>query len=166
MGIRPNFKFALCLLCFNLSTTQSKIEQTPKTEESSQEMYSVFQESLQKYFREVRANAASYLQAASDLQEEIIESRKKNVEHVLSLQKATYEKLGGNNNIPSAVIDLAKSYAEQATQTINLQNNLIVTSLKTISNNIEAFNKNSTTFEEINKRLIDYWASIIKQEAK
>lgn len=151
-----------------MSTTNQpkKIEQSTKPSESTQDVYSLFQESLATYFKEVRANAANYLQVASDLQEEIIESRRKNAEHVISLQKATYEKLGGNNNIPSAVIDLAKSYAGQATQTLNLQNKMILTSLDTLARNIEAFNKNSTSFEEINKKLIDYWASIIKQEAK
>lgn len=149
------------------STTQSKnTESISSSEESNQDIYSLFQESLKKYFSEVRANAASYLQATSDLQEEIIEARRKNAKHVISLQEATSKKIGGNDNISQDIIDLAKAYAGQATQTINLQNNLILTSLETISKNIEAFNKNSAIFDEINKNLIDYWASIIKKEVK
>jgi hypothetical protein len=131
-----------------------------------QDAYSVFQNSLEKYFKEIRANAASYLQATSDLQEEVIESRKKNAEHAITLQKAAYEKLGGNNHIPSGAIDFAKSLAGQTTLACNLQNRMILASLDALSKNIEAFNKNSAAFEESNKKIIDQWVSIIKKEIK
>ena len=143
-----------------------KIEQPPKFNESSQDVYSIFQNSLARYFKDVRENAASYLQSVSDIQEEIIKSRKKDAENAISLQKVAYEKLGENNKIPNATINLAKSFANQATASWTLQNQLILSSLETLSKNIEAFNKNSMAFEEINKKLVDHWASIIKQAAK
>jgi len=150
----------------SVATSQSKkVESTQKQAVSSDDFYSSFQESLQTYFSEARENAANYLQAVSDLQEEIIEARKKNAENIISLQKATYDKFGGEY-IPPAVMDLAKSFASKTIQTSNLQNEMILTSLDTLSKNIEAFNKNSAVFENINKKIIDYWASIIKQEAK
>lgn len=150
----------------SVATNQSKrIEQKQNPPESSSDIYSAFQESLQTYFSEVRENAASYLQAACDLQEEMIEARKKNAENIISLQRAAYEKFG-LGQVPNSVIDMAKSFAGQSIQTTNLQNKMILTSLDTLSKNIEAFNKNSAVFENANKKIIDYWASIIKQEAK
>lgn len=148
------------------NSTQPKKIEIPKTRESTPAVFSVFQDSLENYFKEIRKNTSAYLQTASDLQEQIVESRKKNADNVLSIQKMTYEKLGGTDKLPDAVLDLAKMYAGQATQTVNLQNKMIITSLETLAKNIEAFNKNSTSFEEINKKLIEYWASIIKQEIK
>jgi len=148
------------------SQKPKKIESQKESKETSDDVYSVYEESLAKYFSEVKENAANYLQAVSDLQQEIIESRKKNTEHAIYLQKAAADKLGVNSNIPDNTFDLARSFAEQATKSWNLQNQMVLTSLDTLSKNIEAFNKNSKSFEEINKKLIDSWASTIKQYSK
>lgn len=147
------------------SQQPKKIVQHAKPKEA-QDVYSVFEDSLERYFKEVKANAASYLQAVSDLQENIIELRKNNADSAISLQKAAYEKLDSNINVPSATLDMAKTIAEQTTKSWNLQNQMMLASLDTLSKNIQAFNTNAKTFEEINKKIIDSWASIIKQTAK
>lgn len=146
-----------------MSVTSQKPKKIEKPKENSEDVYSVYESSLAKYFSEVKENAANYLQAVSDLQQEIIESRKKNLDHAINLQKTAAQKLGTNSEIPQTTLDLAKSFAEQAVNSWNLQNQMVLTSLNTLSKNIEAFNRNSKSFEEINKELIDSWASIIKQ---
>ena len=149
-----------------LPNQAKKEEKPPKPAPTSKDVYSAFQDSLDNYFREIRKNTAKYLQSVSDLQEEIIDSRKKNAEKAMDLQQTIYEKIGGEKNVPSAVFDIAKTFAGNATTSWNLQNKLVLESLETLSRNIEAFNQNSTSFEEINKTLIDYWASVIKQASK
>jgi len=52
----------------------------------------------------------------------------------------------------------------QTTKAWNLQNQLTRTSLETLSKNIQAFNDSSQAFTELNSKLIDFWASIIKQK--
>ncbi len=144
-----------------------KLEESSKSKEISQDVYAAFENSLSRYLNEVKANAASYLQSVSDLQQEIIESRKKNVEHALLLQQTVSEQLGINPDSSSdATMEIAKSFADQTTMSWNLQNQLVLKSLEILSKNIEAFNKNSVSFEKINKNLIDYWASIIKQTSR
>lgn len=142
------------------------IEKSWELSQPSKDVYSEFQDSLDTYFSEIRKNTANYLQSVSDLQEEIIDSRKKTTEKAIDLQKSVYEKMGDKNNIPLAVFDIAKNFAGNATTSWNLQNKLVLDSLATLSRNIEAFNQNSTSFEKINKDLIDYWAAIIKQASK
>jgi len=145
--------------------TSEKIEQMP-SKETPNDVYSVFENSLVRYCNEVRANAASYLQAVSDLQEEIIELRKKNADSAISLQKTGFEKLGVNTTIPDATYNLAKLFGEQTTKSWELQNQLILKSIDTLAKNIQAFNTNSKTFKDFNKQLIDSWGSIIKTTAK
>lgn len=145
--------------------TSEKIEQIP-SKENPNDVYSVFENSLTMYCNEVRANAASYLQAVSDLQEEIIELRKKNADSAISLQKTAFEELGVNTTIPDATYNLAKLFGEQTTKSWTIQNQIILKSLDTLSKNIEAFNTNSKSFEDINKQLIDSWTSIIYKTVK
>ena len=164
-----------------MSTTAQKpkiqsIPQKPKVESKSQpesqsaketsDIYSVFQQSIDKYFKEAKSNAAIYLQSVSDLQLEIIESRKNNVESAISLQKTMADKLGTNTNVPDASLNVVTAIAEQTTKAWNLQNQLMRTSLETLSKNIQAFNDNSQTFAEMNGKIIDSWASIIKQKSR
>ncbi|MGD2107681.1 MAG: hypothetical protein PVH93_08770 [Nitrosopumilaceae archaeon] len=149
-----------------LPNQPKKIDTKPHSNQTNQDVYSAFQDSLERYFSEIKKNTSNYLQSVSDLQEEIIDSRKKNAERAIELQKVAYEKMGGNSNVPSAVMDLATTIAGTTVTSWTMQNKLVLESLDTLSRNIEAFNKNSTSFDEINKRLINYWASIIKQEFK
>jgi len=145
--------------------TSEKIEQIP-SKETPTDVYSVFEDSLTKYCNEVRADAASYLQAVSDLQLEIIELRKKNADSAISLQKTAFEKLGVDTTIPDATFNLAKLFGEQTTKLWELQNQIVLKSIDTLSKNIQAFNTNSKTFEDFNKQIIDSWASITMKPAK
>ena len=149
---------------------ESKVEPTPQPRaqdtETANDIYSVFQQSLDKYFKEVKENASTYLQSVSDLQLEIIESRKKNVESAISLQKTMADKLGVDTKVPEESLNIATAFAEQTTKAWNFQNQLMLTSLETLSKNIQAFNDNSKTFAEVNGKLIDSWASIIKKKSQ
>jgi len=149
---------------------KSKVEPTPQPRaqdtETANDIYSVFQQSLDKYFKEIKENASTYLQSVSDLQLEIIESRKKNVESAISLQKTMADKFGTNTKVPEESLNIATAFAEQTTKAWNFQNQLMLTSLETLSKNIQAFNDNSKTFAEVNGKLIDSWASIIKKKSQ
>jgi hypothetical protein len=149
-----------------MSVTKSKEIGHTSIKENSNDIYSVFQNSINRYFSEVKGNTAEYLQAVTNLQQEIIEAREKNAKNAISLQKTIYKQVGMELNNSVSVMELAKSLGEQTTKSWNLQNQLMLKSLETLSKNIEAFNKNSAAFEEINKKLIDSWASIIKQAVR
>jgi len=149
---------------------KSKVEPTPQPKaqdaEDANDIYSVFQQSLDKYFKEIKENASTYLQSVSDLQQDIIESREKNVESAISLQKTMADKLGVDTKVPETSLNIATAFAEQTTKAWNFQNQLMLTSLETLSKNIQAFNDNSKTFAELNGKLIDSWASIIKKKSQ
>jgi len=74
------------------------------------------------------------------------------------------DKLGTNIKIPDESLNVVTDIVEQTTKAWNFQNQLMRTSLETLSKNIQAFNDNSQTFAELNSKLIDSWASIIKQK--
>jgi len=146
-----------------------KVESIPQKPESqsakeANDIYSVYQQSIDKYFKEAKLNAATYLQSVSDLQQEIVEARKNNVQSAISLQKTMADKLGTNTKVPDESLKVVTAIAEQSTKAWNLQNQLMRTSLETLTSNIQAFNDNSQTFAELNSKLIDSWTSIFKQK--
>ena len=161
------------------TTQHPKVNPTPEPEvvqptpepkaqdtEDAKDIYSVFQQSVDKYFKKIKENTSTYLQSVSDLQLEIIESRKKNVESVISFQKTMTDKLGVDTKVPETSLNIATDFAEQTTKAWNFQNQLMLTSLEMFSKNIQAFNDNSKTFAELNGKLLNSWALIIKKKSQ
>jgi len=146
--------------------SQTKADLIPKSLELNQDIYSVFEDSISTYFNEVKANTASYLQAVTNLQEEIIELRKHNAESAIALQKGISEKFATDTDLPDATLEIGKTIAEQNSQAWNMQNKMNLKSLDIMAKNIQAFNSNCKTFDNISKGIIDSWASIIKQSCK
>lgn len=129
----------------------------------STSVYSILENSLDEYFKQVKMNAMSYLQAVSDLQQEIITLRKNNMESMIKLQKTSSE-LKFNPNVSESVLNLVKNLSNQSNNAWNFQNHLLLMSIETLSKNIQAFNDNAKTFSDINQQILSSWASIIKQK--
>ena len=126
-------------------------------------IYEIFHQSIDKYFKNVSINTATYLQSVSDLQQEIIESRKKNAKSVILLQKILTDKINSNVTVSDKTNQIITDFTEQSNQAWNFQNQLMLKSLDILSKNIQAFNDNSDTQFEMNQKLMESWASIIKE---
>ena len=77
-------------------TTQkipSKTQQDKQTNNTG-DIFSVYKQSIDKYFSEMKAITADYLQSITNLQEELIESRKKNIDSAITIQKSFCNKFG------------------------------------------------------------------------
>ncbi|MFB5607617.1 MAG: hypothetical protein ACE5RI_04730 [Candidatus Nitrosomaritimum yanchengensis] len=143
---------------------QTKKEQQQNPQHSTNiSTNEIFNQSIEKYFKNVSVNTASYLQSVSDLQQEIINSRKKNAESFILLQKIIAEKTKFNTKISDESLKIVNDFAKQTNQTWDLQNQLMLKSIDALSKNIQAFNENADTQLEMNKKLIESWASIIKE---
>ena len=125
--------------------------------------YELFHQSIDKYFKNVSVNTATYLQSVSDLQQEIIESRKKNAESVILLQKILTDKMNSSVKVPYKSLKIITGFTEQTNKAWNFQNQLMLKSIDSLTKNIQAFNENADTQFEMNKKIIESWAAIIKQ---
>ena len=123
----------------------------------------LFKKSIDEYFKNASINTATYLQSISDLQQEIIESRKKNAESIILLQKFLAEQINSNSEISGNSLGILTDFAENSNKAWNFQTQLMQKSIEVLSNNIKAFNKNSQELTEINKKMIQSWADIIKK---
>ena len=130
---------------------------------SQNKTYEIFHQSIDKYFKNVSINTANYLQSVSDLQQEIIESRKKNAKSIILLQKILTDKINSNVKVSDKSQKIITDFTEQSNKAWNFQNQLMQKSLDILSKNIQAFNDNSDAQFEMNKKLIESWASIIKE---
>ena len=150
----------------NKEPKQSKEKTTMGKPQTSTENNSsnVFRQSINKYFKNVSINTATYLQSVSDLQQEIIKSRKKNAESAILLQKILAEKINSDVKIPDKSLKIINDFTEQTNKAWNFQNQMLLKSIESLSKNIQAFNDNADAQIEMNKKMVESWASIIKEE--
>ncbi len=146
--------------------SQTKSDLVPKSLELNQDFHSVFEDSNSRYVTAVKANTASYLQAVTNLQEEIMEFRKHNADFAIKLQKGISEKFATDTELPDFTFGITKTIAEQNSKVWNMQMGMIHISLDFLAKNIQAFNSNCKTFDNITKGIIDSWASTIKPASK
>jgi len=66
-------------------------------------------------------------------------------------------------NQTDSIFDFTKSIAVQNSQVWNIQHKMFLTSLDVLTKNTEAYNSTCKTFANISKRIIDSWASTMKQ---
>ena len=139
---------------------KSKSEQ--KRVEPSEDFFSAYKHSVDKYFSEIKAITADYLQSLTDLQEELIESRKKNIDIAIEMQKNFATKLGTNIEAPPAGVKMIEDIANEIRKGVQVENKMVLTSINTLEKNISAYNENAKTFAELNAKILGSWAEIIK----
>ena len=125
---------------------------TPKKKE---DLFSVYNQSIEKYFAVAKKTTATYLQSVTDLQEQIIDSWKKSVDSAITLQQEFVHKSKMNVKVPDQTIKVINDIAEQTYQSKELQNKMVFASISAIMENIKAFNDNVKTFSQMNKKLVE-----------
>ena len=144
----------------------SKTQQQDKQTKNSDDIFSVYKQSVEKYFSETKAITADYLQSITNLQEELIESRKKNIDSAIAIQKTFATNLGVNFNPSPQAVQMMNSLSEQIQKGVEIENKMLMTSINTLEKNISTYNENAKTFSDMNTKILDSWASAIKSTMK
>jgi len=147
----------------NVPRTRVHAQQHPRvstpqkitTPQKKDDIFSVYNESIEKYFSVAKKTTATYLQSVTDLQEQIIDSWKKSVDSAIILQHEFAHKSKMNVKVPEQTIKVISDMAEQANKSKDLQNKMLFASISAIIENIKAFNDNVKTFSQMNKKLAE-----------
>jgi len=152
-----------------LSETKQKIPSKTQQDEQTNntgDIFSVYKESVDKYFSEMKATTADYLQSITNLQEELIESRKKNIDSAIAIQQTFATNLGFNFEPPAQAVQMINNLSEQIQKGVELENKMLLTSINTLEKNIGSYNENAKTFSDMNTKILDSWASALKSVTK
>ena len=144
----------------------SKTQQQDKQTKNSDDIFSVYKQSVEKYFSETKAITADYLQSITNLQEELIESRKKNIDSAIAIQKTFATNLGFNFEPPAQAVQMINNLSEQIQKGVELENKMLMTSINTLEKNIGSYNENAKNFSDMNTKILDSWASALKSVTK
>lgn len=134
----------------------SKNEQT---QSNPKDLFSVYQQNVDKFFNGIRTSVPQYHQAITNVQQEFIQAYENIADSTLTLQKEFAKKSGIAANIPEATIKVMQDTTEEIVKASSIQNQVTLATIDATQQNIKTFNDNAKSFAELNRNILQSWIS-------
>ena len=135
----------------------SKNEQTHS---STKDIFSVYQQNVDKFFNGIRTSVPQYHQAITNVQQEFIQAYENIADSAVSLQKEYAKKAGIAASIPEASIKVIQDTTEEVVKATSIQNQVTLATIDAAQQNIKTFNDNANSFAELNRNILQSWISV------
>ena len=126
---------------------------------SAKDVFSVYQQNVEKFFDTVKQSVPQYHQAITNVQQEYLQAYENIANSALSLQKEYVKKTGIATNIPEATLKVIQDTSEEIVKTSTIQNQVTLATIDATQQNIKTFNDNAKSFADLNKNIIESWIS-------
>ncbi|MBS3926649.1 MAG: hypothetical protein KGZ34_08175 [Nitrosarchaeum sp.] len=133
----------------------SKNEQTP----GAKDVFSVYQESIDKIFTGIRQSVPQYHQSITNVQQEYLQAYENVVDSTITLQKEYAKKFGVATNIPQATLKAMNDTTEEFVKATSIQNQITLATIDATQQNIKTFNDNAKSFADLNRNILQSWIS-------
>jgi len=133
----------------------SKNEQTPETKD----MFSVYQENVDKIFSGIRHSVPQYHQSITNVQQEYLQAYENIVDSTITLQKEYAKKAGVTTNIPQTTLKVIHDTTEEFVKAASIQNQITLATIDATQQNIKTFNDNAKSFADLNRNILQSWIS-------
>jgi len=133
----------------------SKNEQTPETKD----MFSVYQENVDKIFSGIRHSVPQYHQSITNVQQEYLQAYENIVDSTITLQKEYAKKAGVTTNIPQTTLKVIHDTTEEFVKATSIQNQITLATIDATQQNIKTFNDNAKSFADLNRNILQSWIS-------
>ena len=135
----------------------SKNEQT---QSNPKDLFSVYQQNVDKFFNGIRTSVPQYHQAITNVQQEFIQAYENIADSTLTLQKEFAKKSGIAANIPEATIKVMQDTTEEIVKASSIQNQVTLATIDATQQNIKTFNDNAKSFADLNRNILQSWISV------
>ena len=131
----------------------SKNEQIPETKD----MFSVYQENVDKIFSGIRHSVPQYHQSITNVQQEYLQAYENIVDSTITLQKEYAKKAGIATNIPQTTLKVIHDTTEEFVKATSIQNQITLATIDATQQNIKTFNDNAKSFADLNRNILQSW---------
>lgn len=131
----------------------SQNEQTPETKD----MFSVYQENVDKIFSGIRYSVPQYHQSITNVQQEYLQAYENIVDSTITLQKEYAKKAGIATNIPQTTLKVIHDTTEEFVKATSIQNQITLATIDATQQNIKTFNDNAKSFADLNRNILQSW---------
>ena len=133
----------------------STTEQTPGTKD----VFSVYQENVDKLFSGIRHSVPHYHQSITNVQQEYLQTYENLVGSTITLQKEYAKKAGIISNIPQTTQKIIHDTTEELVKATSIQNQITIATIDATQQNIKTFNDNAKSFADLNRNILQSWIS-------
>ena len=129
------------------------------TQTKSKDVFSVYQENVDKIFNGVKQSVPQYHQSITNVQQEYLQAYENVVDSTITLQKEYVQKAGIAANIPEATLKVIHDTTEEFVKAASIQNQVTLATIDATQQNIKTFNDNAKSFVELNRNILQSWIS-------
>jgi hypothetical protein len=129
------------------------------TQGNSKDLFSVYQENVDKLFNGIKQSVPQYHQSITNVQQEYLQAYENLVDSSISLQKEYVKKAGIASNIPEATLKVIYDTTEEFVKAASIQNQVTLATIDATQQNIKTFNDNAKSFADLNKNILQSWIS-------
>ena len=129
------------------------------TQTNSKDVFSVYQENVDKLFNGIKHSVPQYHQSITNVQQEYLQAYENVVDSTITLQKEYVKKAGIAANIPEATLKVINDTTEEFVKATSIQNQVTLATIDATQQNIKTFNDNAKSFADLNKNILQSWIS-------
>ena len=129
------------------------------TKVNSKDIFSVYQENIDKMFNGVKKSVPQYHQSITNVQQEYLQAFENMVDSSIAIQKEFVIKAGIASDVPSTTLKVIDDTTEEIVKASSIQNQIVLASIDATQQNIKTFNDNAKSFVELNKNILQSWIS-------
>ena len=130
------------------------------TQTSPKDVFSAYQENVDKLFNGIKQSVPQYHQSITNVQQEYLQAYENVVDSAIALQKEYVQKAGIAANIPEATLKVIHDTTEEFVKAASIQNQIALATIDATQQNIKTFNDNAKSFADLNKNILQSWISV------
>jgi len=130
------------------------------TQTKSKDVFSVYQENVDKLFNGIKQSVPQYHQSITNVQQEYLQAYENVVDSTITLQKEYVQKAGIAANIPEATLKVIRDTTEEFVKAASIQNQVTLATIDATQQNIKTFNDNAKSFADLNRNILQSWISV------
>lgn len=128
-----------------------------ETTENTKDVFSVYQENVDKLFNGIKQSVPQYHQSITNVQQEYLQAYENIVDSTITLQKEYAKKTGVATNIPEATLKVIRDTTEEFVKAASIQNQVALATIDATQQNIKTFNDNAKSFADLNRNILQSW---------
>jgi len=136
------------------------LSKNEQTQSNPKDIFSVYQQNVDKFFSGIRTSVPQYHQAITNIQQEFIQAYENIADSAVTLQKEYVKKAGITSNIPETAIKAIQDTTEEVVKATSIQNQVTLATIDAAQQNIKTFNDNANSFAELNRNILQSWISV------
>ena len=130
------------------------------TQTKSKDVFSVYQENVDKLFNGIKQSVPQYHQSITNVQQEYLQAYENVVDSTITLQKEYVQKAGIAANIPEATLKVIHDTTEEFVKAASINNQVALATIDATQQNIKTFNDNAKSFADLNRNILQSWISV------